>query len=184
MDMDYSFNKTARWTFYTAGAILVFIGTLSILNPLITLISTAVSMGVGFLLAGANYLVPYFSMKKHPQRPKWFLLLGVADMLFGVLFITKIGLAILALSTLLGAWMLLTGALRLYASLLIRSTGAPKWWIMTVSAVLTLILSFLLLSNPTVEGLFLSTLVGVSLVAAGALFIAEGRMIYPAKPIK
>jgi uncharacterized membrane protein HdeD (DUF308 family) len=180
--MNYDFNKTARWTFYTAGAILVFIGALSVLNPLITLVSTAVSMGVGFLLAGANYLVPYFSMKKNPDRPKWFLPLGVADMVFGALFITNIGLAILTLSTLLGAWMLISGALRLYASLLIRSAGAPKWWMMTASAILMLILSFLLLSNPAAEGIFLSAFVGFSLVAAGVLFITEGRLIYPAKP--
>jgi uncharacterized membrane protein HdeD (DUF308 family) len=182
--MDYGFNKTARWTFYTAGAILVFIGVLSVLNPLITLVSTAVSMGVGFLLAGVNYVVPYLSMKKNPDRPKWFLPLGVADIVFGVLFITNIGLAILTLSTLLGAWMLISGVLRLYVSVMIRSSGAPKWWMMTASGVSMIILSFLLLSNPAIEGFMLSTLVGLLLVASGALFIAEGRLIYPAKPAK
>ena len=179
--MVYDFTKTARWTFYTAGAILAFIGALALLNPIVTLASTGISMGVGFLLAGANYLVPYFSMRNNPLRPKWFLPLGVADLAFGVLFITHIALAAFTLSTLLGAWMLLSGALKLYSSFLIRSSGAPKWWMMSVSAVLMLILSFVLLSNPALEGLFLAALVGVSLVSAGTLFIAEGRLIYPAK---
>ncbi|MDR1019744.1 MAG: DUF308 domain-containing protein [Synergistaceae bacterium] len=179
--MDYDFNKTARWTFYTAGAILVFVGMLSLLNPIVTLASIGVSIGLGLLLAGANYLVPYFSMRQNPLRPKWFLPLGVADLAFGVLFITHIALAVITLSTLLGAWMLLSGALKLYSSFLIRSAGVPKWWMMAASAVLMLILSFVLLSNPALEGLFLAVLTGVSLVSAGVLFIAEGRLIYPAK---
>jgi uncharacterized membrane protein HdeD (DUF308 family) len=179
--MDYDFNKTARWTFCTAGAILVFIGILAILNPLITIVSTAVSMGIGFLLAGANYLVPYFSMRNNPLRPKWLLPLGVIDIVFGVLFITNIVLAMLALSTMLGAWMLLAGCLKLYASFAVKAAGARKWWMMTISAVLMLALSCLLLSNPAVEGLFLALLAGSSLTASGILLIAEGRVIYPGR---
>ena len=179
--MDYDFNKTARWTFYTAGVILVFIGILAILNPIIAILSTAVSMGIGFLLVGANYLVPYFSMRNNPLRPKWLLPLGVIDIVFGVLFITNIGLAMLALLTMLGAWMLLAGCMKLYASFAVKAAGAKKWWMMAISAVLMIVLSFLLLSNPAVEGFFLALLAGSSLIAAGALIIAEGRMIYPSR---
>jgi uncharacterized membrane protein HdeD (DUF308 family) len=179
--MDYAFNKIARWTFYTAGAILAIIGILAILHPLIALVSMAVSMGVGFLFTGANYLVPYLSMKNNPLRPKWLLPLGVVDIAFGALFITNMGLALLAISTLLGAWMLLAGCLKLYVSVGLKAAGTPKWWMMTISAALMIALSFLLLSHPAVEGFFLAILTGVSLSVTGALIITEGRMIYPGR---
>jgi uncharacterized membrane protein HdeD (DUF308 family) len=179
--MDYDFNKTARWTFYTAGTILVFIGVLAISYPLIAILSTVISVGAGFLIAGANYLVPYFSMKNNPLRPKWFLPLGMLDIVFGALFITNIGLAVLAISTLLGAWMLLTGCLRLYASLAVKAAGITRWWMMTINAVLMIALSLLLLSHPDTESFFLAFLAGASLSAAGVLIIAEGRIIYPGR---
>jgi uncharacterized membrane protein HdeD (DUF308 family) len=176
----YNFNKTARWTFCTAGVVFVLLGILTLTRPLFVLSSVAVSMGVGFLFTGANSLVPYFSMRNNPLRPGWLLPLGVIDLIFGLLFLSRIGPAILAFTTLLGAWTLLAGFLRVWISLRVKSSGAKKWWVMLMSAFLMLALSAALLSFPRAEGVLLELLAGGSLIAVGVLMITEGRMIYPA----
>ncbi|MDR3255424.1 MAG: DUF308 domain-containing protein [Synergistaceae bacterium] len=177
--MAYNFNKTARWTFYTAGVIFVALGLLSAMRPVVALISTAISMGVGFILAGINNLVPYFTMRGNPLRPNWLLPLGLLDVLFGVFFLSHIGFAIFTITTLLGVWVLLSGCLRLYISIQIKAAGIAKWWLMLASAAVMLLLSAALLSHPQVEGIILALLTGLSLIGLGIMMIAEGRIIYP-----
>jgi uncharacterized membrane protein HdeD (DUF308 family) len=178
--MGYNLNKTVRWTFFTTGAILIILGVLSIIYPFVVLLTTAVFMGVGFLLSGLNNLIPYFSMRDNPLRPQWLLPLGIVDVIFGLFFLSHIGLAVFALTTLLGVWVLLTGCLRAYISFKIKAAGAQKWWMMLLSAAAMLALSAALLANPGVEGVLLALLAGLSLMIAGAAVIAEGKLIYPA----
>lgn len=177
----YDFNKTARWTFYTAGAIFILLGVLSLLHPFLALVSVAVFMGIGLIITGINNLVPFFTMKGNPLRPKWLLPMGILDILFGFLFISRIGLAIFTLSTLLGLWVLLVGCLRLYIAYEIKSAGVTKWWWMLVSAVLMLLAAAVLLSHPVAAVLGVAMLTGLSLIGVGALSIAEGRILYPAR---
>ena len=172
-------TKTARWTFYTAGGLMIFMGVFSLLHPMVALVSTAVLLGVGFIIAGLNSLVPYFTIKDPAIRPKWLLPLGIVDLAFGLIFISHIGLAVFTVTTLLGVWVGLAGALRLYIAFQLKSAGVAKWWIMLASGALMLIAAFLLLTNPIVAAIGVAMITGASLIGAGCLMIAEGRILYP-----
>ena len=172
-------TKTARWTFYTAGGLMIVMGVVSLLHPMVALVSTAVLLGIGFLIAGLNNLVPYFTIKDPAIRPKWLLPLGIVDIVFGVVFISHIGLAMFTVTTLLGIWIALAGVMRLYIAFQLRAGGVTRWWIMLVSGVLMLIAAFLLLSNPIVAAIGVAMITGIALIGAGCLMIAEGGVIYP-----
>lgn len=180
--MDVHFNKTARWTFYTTGTILILLGLVAFLNPMLSAVTLGACMGIGFLIAGLNNLVPYVSMRNDPFRPKWLLPLGILDIALGVLFLTRIGLAVFTLSTLLGVWVLLVGGMRLWMSFQLRAAGNEKWWLMAASGALLLLLALLLFANPFAAAFAVTFLAGVVLVAAGFVIIAEGRLIYPHLP--
>lgn len=175
---DYDLNKTVRWTMYTAGVIFLFLGILSILHPFIILVSTAVFMGVGMILAGINNLVPYLTMRNNPLRPKWLLPLGIVDMAFGIVFLSHIGLAIFALTSIIGAWLLAAAATRFYIAYKLKTVGTVKWWATLATAALMVLLSLILLFVPELAELWTALLVGGSILAAGCLMIAEGRVIY------
>lgn len=177
-----NFNKTARWTFYTSGAILILLGLVAFLNPMLSAVTLGVCMGIGFLIAGFNNLVPYFSMRDNPLRPKWLLPLGILDIVLGALFLTRIGLAFFALSTLLGFWILLVGVMRLWMSFQVKAAGNEKWWLMTASGALLLLCALILLSNPFAAAFAVTFLVGFVLVMAGLVIIFEGKLIYPPMP--
>jgi uncharacterized membrane protein HdeD (DUF308 family) len=174
-----AYNKTARWTCYTAGCIFILLGVFSVLHPFWAVASTAVFMGVGFLLSGINSLVPYLSMKNVPERPKWLLPMAVIDIAFGLFFISHIGLAIFTLSTLVGVWVLLGGFTRCYMAFHLRSSGVEKWWAPLISAPLMIAVGALLLSNPFVAVIWISVMVGLTLTGAGMLSIVEGKILYP-----
>lgn len=177
----YDFNKTARWTFFTTGAILVVLGVLSLLYPFVVLVTTAIFMGVGLLFCGLNHLVPYISMRNNPQRPVWMLPLAIVDIVVGVLFLSHIGLAIFTVTTLVGAWMLMTGGIRVFIAFKLKEAGAEKWWLMLASAILIMLVAGILLANPFVAGVAIALLTGASLIGMGVLVIMEGRTIYPTR---
>lgn len=174
-------NRTTRWTCYTAGGIFILLGAFSILHPFWAFASTAVRMGVGFLLSGLNNLVPYASMKDVAERPKWLLPMAVIDITFGLLFLSHIGLAVFALSTLLGVWVILGGFVRGCTAVQLRAAGVRKWWVMLTSAALAGVAGAFLLSNPFTVPAWVDALVGATLIGAGLLSIMEGRTLYPPK---
>ncbi len=174
-------NKTARWTCYTAGCIFILLGIFSVLHPFWALASTAILMGIGFLLSGINNLVPYFSMKSGPERPKWLLPMAIIDIVFGLFFLSHIGLAVFTLSTLVGAWVMLGGFVRGYTAFHLRAVGVPRWWVMLVGAALLVVVGAILLSNPFAAAVWVAALVGATLIGAGLLSITEGKALYPSE---
>lgn len=178
--MSYDINRTGRWTLYAAGAILIFMGALAILEPLYAVVSASVFMGFGFLLSGVNNLIPYFTTKNDPLRPKWLLPLGIIDIVLGVFFLSHIWAAMFAITTLVGVWLLLTGCMRIYAASAVRGAGAQKWWLVLLNGVILILASAVLLSNPVSATVGMAWLAGIALVGTGVLMIAEGRVVYPA----
>ena len=51
-------KKTLRWTLYFTGGILVVLGLWAMTYPIEALMSLALYLGIGFVLAGINHLVP------------------------------------------------------------------------------------------------------------------------------
>lgn|GEM_PF-1795264 len=178
MDMRH-FNKTARWTFYTSGVILIILGLLLLFNPMFSAVVLGVCVGIGFLIAGLNNLIPYFSMRGNPLRPRWLLPLGVLDVAVGFLFLTRIGLALFTVSVLLALWLLPVGLLRLWMAMEVRAAGNSHWWVTAASGVLLLLCAFVLFTNPFAAAFAVSFVAGVTLAVAGCVIIAEGKLVYP-----
>ena len=59
-------KKTLRWTLYFTGGILVVLGLWAMTYPIEALMSLALYLGIGFVLAGLNHLVPCFSLRGDP----------------------------------------------------------------------------------------------------------------------
>ena len=84
-------KKTLRWTLYFTGGILIVLGLWAMTYPVEALMSLAFSLGVGFVLAGINHLVPCFSLRGDPMYPRWMLVQGVLDLLIGIVMLTHLG---------------------------------------------------------------------------------------------
>ncbi len=173
--------KSMRWTLFTTGGILILLGIVSCFHPLASLMSFAFFIGIGFVVAGINHLVPYFTMRGSSYRPSWLLPQGILDILLGVLMLTRIGLTTLMIPVLLGFWVMFMGVLRLYSSFQLKRAGLKKWWILLISGVLLLLCALMVISSPILGALLVTWLIGAMFICAGAAAIAEGRLIYPPK---
>ena len=170
------FKKTVRWTLFTDGAIIILIGALGALGLFLQSPSLSKNtIGVGLLVSGLNYLVPYISLKNSPIRPRWFILIGALNAVFGVLFLTGVWRLLFKLQVLAGVWMIFAACARAFMAFENFKSGVGKWWItLTVGAYLLFAASTMLAD--TSEGVrFISW---SAMIVSGMFIINEGRKLF------
>jgi len=169
------FQKTVRWTLFTAGGTIVLVGLLGALNLVFPIISLPTTMGVGLIFSGLNYIVPYFALKNSPIRPKWFMVLCAIDTIFGILFLTHVGLMPFKLPVLIGLWIIFVACARVYMAFVNFRLKIGHWWItLTVSAYMVLSSSAMMANTSGSVPLFAWN----ALIVTGIFIINEGRKLF------
>jgi uncharacterized membrane protein HdeD (DUF308 family) len=169
------FKRTVRWTLFTAGAIIVIMGALGALSAVFTAISPSLVMGCGLMVSGLNYFVAYFSLRKAPARPAGFFVLAVVDAVFGILFLTRLGLFLFKLPVLVGLWIVFLGCARLYMAYLNYKARISCWWItLTVCGYSALAAAAVMSNSSDSLPLFSWT----TLVMTGVFIVNEGRKLF------
>ncbi|MDR3279271.1 MAG: DUF308 domain-containing protein [Synergistaceae bacterium] len=172
---DPGINKTIRWTLYTAGGIFALVGIFAALHPAFAISAISTLVGVGLLISSANHVVPYFSLKNSPLRPRWLLASAVVDAIYGVVFVSPLGGKFFA--TFVGLWILFFACARVYMAYVNWVLRASKWWTTPACCVVMLIVAVFLLVNPNIWMIF----TGAALIGVGVLTIIEGRLLYPSR---
>ena len=182
--------KRLRWTLYITGGILIALGLWSLTYPVEALLSLAFALGFGFCLSGLNYLVPCLpvpfggALRGDRLYPRWFLLLGVLDLLMGILMLTRIGLTAFMIPVMAGGWLFLVGLVRVGTSIRLRGIELdgvrvfPRWWLMLMNGVALVAVACLMCASPLVGALSVVAVLGGSLIASGLLHILEGRVLF------
>jgi uncharacterized membrane protein HdeD (DUF308 family) len=169
------FKMTVRWTLFTAGAIIIVMGVLGALSPVFPAISPSFVMGCGLIVSGANYFVPYIALRAAPLRPRWFLVLAVIDAVFGVLFLTRIGLILFKLPILVGLWMVFLCCARFYMAYLNRKAHIPCWWITLTVCGYAALAAAAVMSNSSDS---LSLFSWNAFIMTGLFMVNEGRKLF------
>lgn len=112
------------------------------------------------------------------QRWGWLLAFGLAICVLGILALSNLVFATVASIYYVGATMLIAGVLQMAYAFQVRGFGPFfAWLIIGLVYALAGILAFL---NPLLASSFLTLLLGVSLVVAGAMRVAAGLALRPA----
>jgi uncharacterized membrane protein HdeD (DUF308 family) len=168
-------RKTLRWTLFTDGGIIAVLGILGSAARVFDAISLPVVMGAGLFVAGLNYFVPYFSLKNSKFRPLWLVAFGVIDVVFGALFLLRVGLWLFSLPILIGLWMIFSACAKAYMAYANRRAGISKWWITAVSCAYMASASAAMMAATTQPMPLLSW---SALIMTGVFIINEGRKLF------
>ena len=171
-------KKTLRWTLYLTGGILIALGLWAMTYPVEALMSLALFLGAGFVLAGVNHLVPCFSLRGDPMYPRWMLIQGVLDLLIGVVMLTRLGVTAFMIPIMVACWFSFTGVVRIATSFRLKSLGFGRWWAMLLNGLLLVVCASLMLASPFVGGISVALLMGSAFVASGLLIVWEARGIF------
>ena len=177
-------KRKLRWALYIKGGILIALGLWSLTRPVEALLSLAFALGLGFCLSGVDHLVPCFTLRGDFLYPRWFLLLGILDLLIGFVMLTRLGLTAFMIPVALGGWLFLTGLVRVGTSIRLRGIKIegtrlfPRWWLMLLDGVALTAFACFLCASPLIGAAFVVMLLGGGLVASGGLHILEGWAIF------
>lgn len=166
-----NFLKKQRIPLMVTAALLLVGGILCLINPLTSGVALSVVIG-GFLLLGGLALI--IEMVIHRAQNTWPMiggvLLGVAYLILGYVFITNPVVGILALAVYIAVLFALGGIARLMAGFSWRGKGGS--WLQGVIGILDLVIAAILIgAAPGVTVMLVTAIVGIEmLISAFSLF--------------
>lgn len=150
-----------------AGVIMAALGVYVWLNPVVSLVALALYLGIAFIVVGLGYAVASFSYESG-----WYLLVGILDVLVGVILVTNLGVTAATLPIIFALWCLAVGAIQIVAAYRLHKNGY-KWSWSLVAGILGVIFAFLILAYPMLGVVTLSALMGAYILLYGIVEILE-----------
>lgn len=162
------FNN-AKWNL-VAGIVMLILGAIIWFNPFGTLLALAFYIGIGFVLAGGFYIMSSIDIKSG-----WYLLVGVLDLVVGLILMANLGVTAASLPIILALWCLTVGVIQIIGAFEIKRYGRPWGWSMMMGAA-GIIFGLIILAYPLVGAITISTVTGLYAVMFGLLQLAEYYM--------
>lgn len=161
--LDKGFLRKQRTVLLVLSLLLLLGGIFCLINPLASGAALSVVVGILFLLSGIALIAGMIANRSGNLWPVIAgVLLGVAYLVMGYVFVTNPAAGILTLAFFLGVLFLLGGVIRLLTGFRLRAGGG---WVQILIGVLDLIIAYLLLSaGPMTSVTLLTTFVGIEML--------------------
>lgn len=166
--------KSFRIHCYIAGIILIILGVLAMRYPVSAILSVGVFMGIGLVCSGINYFSGFyfFGLKR-------FILLGILDIITGIIMISQPGVTAFVIPFIVGAWLFITGLSRIGTALWLGGAKIRGWWLMLLNGIALVILAGVVSASPLMASLSVMMILAGVLIASGVLAIIEGLALRP-----
>jgi uncharacterized membrane protein HdeD (DUF308 family) len=153
------------------GALAVVFGVIAVAWPISTAVALALLWGVWALVDGVSSIAAAFTPEGRQGRV-WLVVMGVVGLLAAFFAITSPGLAAVALTWILGIWLIVRAGFEVVGAFS-SSREAPRW-LLLVGAALSLVLGVLFVANPGAAAVTLTEVLGVLALFWGAVIIVTG----------
>ena len=164
-------KKNAGWL-VALGVLIVITGFLAIASPLASGLSVVVFLGIALTIGGVARTIAAFSAGSFGQGTLAFIG-GILTFGAGLILAARPGIGLATLTLMLGSYLLVDGISSAVLALRVRPESG--WGFMLFSAVMGVILGFLLLREWPVSGVWaIGTLLGVDLLVSGFSMISVG----------
>ncbi|WP_145540059.1 HdeD family acid-resistance protein [Yersinia alsatica] len=164
ISLDKGTLKKQRITMQVIAILLLLGGIFCLINPLATGAALSMIIGILLLLSGIAMVIGMISNRSHNLWPMVTgILLGVAYIVMGYVFITNPTVGMISLAIVLGVLFAFGGVMRLITGF--RMWGLPGAWLQILLGVLDLIITYLLVSaGPLMSITMVTTLVGIEML--------------------
>lgn len=150
-----------------AGIIVAILGVYIWFNPVATLLGVALYLGIIFIVVGAGYFMLSFS-----NQSGWYLMVGVLDMLVGVIFVGNLGVTAASLPIIMALWFLAIGVMQIVAAFSMKNNNMTWAWSLC-AGILGVLFAFLILAYPALGAITLTALIGAYFFMYGIIEIGE-----------
>lgn len=156
--------KKKWWVILLQGLLLIILSIIIFNNPGAVLVTISLWLGIIVLLVGIAGLASYFfdNTSKEHTTLLWSLVITV----IGIFMITKIVFTQIAITVMFGLIVTAVGLILIMDSINIRNEWS-KWWILTISGVIVLVMGITSIFSLSSGEENISALIGVSVLMSG-----------------
>jgi uncharacterized membrane protein HdeD (DUF308 family) len=154
------------WVLLLQGVLGIVVGVLAILSPDLALATIALLFGAWAIVSGVSQLAAGWRVAEARGRSWPFLLSGAVSVIAGVLAVVYPGITILYLILLLGAWILVSGAMEVYMAWKIRDEISDEW-ILALIGVLRIVAGVIILAMPIIGAILTAALFATWAILSG-----------------
>ena len=161
------------WVLILQGVLGIVVGVLAILSPDLALGTIALLFGFWAIVSGVSQLAAGWRVAEARGRSWPFLLSGAVSVIAGVLAVVYPGITILYLILLLGAWILVSGAMEVYTAWKIRDEISGEW-ILALFGLLRIAVGAIILAMPIVGAIVTAALFATWAILSGVAALLLG----------
>ncbi len=160
--------KTQRWMLLVSGILMVLLGIVTIFTPAGGLVSLALLISMGMVIAGVAEVVAYFGEDK-AVRSGWMLALGILSALLGLWLLFSRGFAVLAtiIPYVFAIWMVSSGIMRTVGAFSLKDARYPGWGWVLAMGILQVVAGFALMFTPVLTAAVTSIMITVTFISHG-----------------
>lgn len=160
-------KKTKIWLFI-AGVLLIAFGVVCLINPNVTLKSTAIALGIIALMTGAAKMLFTFKTQKFLPNSGTRMLTSLLDIVLGVFILFTTDKTAALLPMLFAVWVTVQGISIVVQSFDYRNKARyPYWWGILILGICATALGILGLWKIEISARTLSVLIGLAVIANG-----------------
>jgi uncharacterized membrane protein HdeD (DUF308 family) len=154
------------WAPVVSGVLSIAFGAAALVWPSKTLEALVVVFGVYAFIDGVNWLA--FGLLAAGGRERWwpFVVNGIVGIGLGVLTFAEPRAVTVAVVSILGAWAILTGVLRIVGAIRLRQVISNEW-LMALAGALSIVFGVLVLALPNAAALTFVLLFGFYAILVG-----------------
>jgi uncharacterized membrane protein HdeD (DUF308 family) len=155
------------------GAVMFILGVFVLLLMMSNLKMLALTVGVGFIVAGIFCLLSFFSEKEILLNPGWVLIQGFLNIFMGFFILWNLRPNTVTITYIIAFFFFFSGISKFSASFVLKRIGFDKWQLVLINGAFGLFISCLIVFFPFFGTKFSLALAGLYLMVYGVLVAAE-----------
>ena len=171
------------------GIMIIVDGVICLVLPGLTFLTLGYMIGVSMLLDGIGRIINWFQMDRGTEQSGWVLTSAIISLIFGMILMGSDAMQLVMDAFIVYmaiAWLIVLGILRITHALRIRKMRSNirdfqpdtpfgrNWWIALILGILLIVFGIIGLFAPATIIETIGTLIGLSIIIAGANLIHFG----------
>jgi uncharacterized membrane protein HdeD (DUF308 family) len=162
------------WFGFIVGLLSIFVGYEVIKNPLTSLSTITIILGIFAIVRGVYELWFGSQLNKYLGTGSGFAIFSaIISILVGILFIANLRVGVIATIYIFAIWFLVDSIFQLFTARFYSFFGKGYYWLIIILACFSLLFAIILLFNPVLAGGFIVFMLAFFFIATGIAEIIE-----------
>ncbi|WP_430611688.1 HdeD family acid-resistance protein [Enterococcus sp. DIV0876] len=165
-------NTGFNWAYFILGILFIFVSLISFRDPTSSLVTIVYVFAITAILKGIFELFVRRKLHEYTnQKSTMLIVLGIFDLLVGILLLFNISAGLVALPFVFAGWFLVDSIAALVTAGVYKERSSGYYWFHVIVNILGILLGIMLLFNPISSALTLAFLVGFYFMIIGISLI-------------